>query len=173
MVDEGWREGNESLQVEAEDATISVGIIVIAVDHVVMILLRVGDLVVVISLEGPVLVGGLGEGGVQGVEVTALRMVLVVVTGKNLGGRLGGHDVAAVAGVCGATFLVVPLLRLLSLPRADDGADAPLGLPLGATGRSEKTLVLLKPALLRLLQHCCRCLHELLLLAVAVAHAVD
>ena len=50
--------GDDSLQVEAEDAITSVGIIFIAVDHVV-ILLRVGDLVVVISLEGPVLIGGL------------------------------------------------------------------------------------------------------------------
>ena len=140
---------------------ISVGIIFIAVDHVVILL------GVVISLEGPVLVGGLGEGGVQGVEVTAVRLVLVVGTGKNLGGRLGGHDVAA-AGV--VAFLVVLLLRLLSLSRADDGVDALFGLPLGATGersRSEKAPSLLKPVLLLLLQHCCRCL------LVAVAHAVD
>lgn len=160
------KKGGESLQVEAEDAIISVGIIFIAVDHDIL-LLRVGDLVVVISLEGPVLVGGLGEGGVQGVEVTVTRLVLVVGTGENLGGRLGGHDVAA-AGV--VTFLVVLLLRLLSLPRADDGVDALLGLPLGATGgrgRSEKTPLFLKPVLLLLFQHCCRCL------LVAVAHAVD
>lgn len=108
----------------------------------------------------------------QGVEVTATRIVLVVATGKNLRGRLGGHDVAA-AGV--VAFLAVLLLRLLSLPRADDGVDAPFGLPLGATGgwgRSEKTLLLLKPVLL---QHCCRCLHELLLLLplMSIAHAVD
>lgn len=86
------KKGGESLQVEAEDAIISVGIIFIAVDHDIL-LLRVGDLVVVISLEGPVLVGGLGEGGVQGVEVTVRRgwswslapgRTLVVVSGDTM-----------------------------------------------------------------------------------------
>ena len=128
-----------------------------------------------ITLEGPVLVSGLGKGGVEGLEaavVVMVMVVLIVAAGENLRGRLGGHDVAAAAaGV--VVFLVVLLLRLLGLPRADDGVDAQFSLLLGAAGgrcRMEKTplvltpvkvIVFLTPALL------------LLLPLVAVAHAVD
>ena len=136
-----------------------------------------------ITLEGPVLVSGLGKGGVEGLEaavVVMVMVVLIVAAGENLRGRLGGHGVAEAAGV--VVFLVVLLLRLLGLPRADDGVDAQFSLLLGAAGgrcRMEKTplvltpakvIVFLTPALL-LFHHWC---HELLLLPlVAVAHAVD
>ena len=127
-----------------------------------------------ITLEGPVLVSGLGKGGVEGLEaavVVMVMVVLIVAAGENLRGRLGEHGVAEAAGV--VVFLVVLLLRLLGLPRADDGVDAQFSLLLGAAGgrcRMEKTplvltpvkvIVFLTPALL------------LLLPLVAVAHAVD
>lgn len=100
---------------------------------------------VVVSLEGPVLVGGLEEGGVQGLEaVVTLGVLLGGSRGFGRGRRLGGHDAMGV--------LVLTLLFLrLRLPRGDDGVDAPFGVVSGATGRRgrEETTPLplvLKPA---------------------------
>lgn len=152
------------LQVKAEDAI--VGSIVLVGGGGV--LLPCGF--VVESLEGPVLVGSLEEGGVQGLEAV---VVLMVPLGGSRGRRLGGYD---------APGVVLVVLTLLfprpHLPRGEDGGDEPFGVTSGVTARRrrsgrEKTTPLplvLQPA------------EELVVLApllllqlplVTIAHAVD
>ncbi len=125
------------LQVKAEDAI--VGSIVLVGGGGV--LLPCGF--VVVSLEGPVLVGGLEEGGVQGLETV---VVLMVPLGGSRGRRLGGHDAPVLV-----LILLFPRPRL---PRGEDGGGEPFGVTSGVTARRrrsgrEKTTPLplvLKPA---------------------------